>query len=142
MSRSPPGSVLLRDRSSVSAPRGVDPSEEGAPDARPTDQPRRHRHPRPGPRPAWARRTTARPRPPASAVGAGDGRGPGPMTAAKKGRRGGKGGGKDLVVHGADLSHHNADPALIKARDAGLKFVYHKATEGTTVRDPKYPARR
>jgi GH25 family lysozyme M1 (1,4-beta-N-acetylmuramidase) len=50
--------------------------------------------------------------------------------------------GKGLVVHGADLSHHNQDPALIKARDAGLLFVYHKATEGTTVRDPKYPGRR
>jgi GH25 family lysozyme M1 (1,4-beta-N-acetylmuramidase) len=48
----------------------------------------------------------------------------------------------ELVVHGADLSHHNADPALIKARDAGLMFVYHKATEGTTVQDRKYPARR
>ena len=46
------------------------------------------------------------------------------------------------VVHGADLSHHNQDPALVKARDAGLGFVYHKATEGSTVRDPEYPARR
>ncbi len=47
-----------------------------------------------------------------------------------------------LVVHGADLSHHNADPALIRAREAGLMFVYHKATEGSTFRDPMYPARR
>lgn len=47
-----------------------------------------------------------------------------------------------MKVHGADLSHHNADPALVRARNAGLRFVYHKATEGSTVRDPLYTARR
>lgn len=47
-----------------------------------------------------------------------------------------------LKVHGADLSHHNADPDLKKAKKAGLQWLYHKTTEGATVIDKKYVERR
>lgn len=47
-----------------------------------------------------------------------------------------------LVVHGADLSHHNANPNLRLAKSNGLKFLYHKATEGLTVKDHMYLPRR
>lgn len=45
-------------------------------------------------------------------------------------------------VHGADCSHHNANLDLGQAKGAGLGFFYHKATEGTTVKDDQYGARR
>ena len=69
------------------------------------------------------------------------GDGGGPARRKRPGHKSGHAGGA-MVVHGADLSHHNEDPALVRAREAGLMFVYHKATEGSTVRDPQYPARR
>ena len=47
-----------------------------------------------------------------------------------------------LKVHGADLSHHNTNPNLRKAKAAGLQWVIHKATEGSTYTDPTYAARR
>ena len=46
-------------------------------------------------------------------------------------------------LDGIDLSHWQAgtyDFAAAKA--AGVKFVYHKATEGTTFTDPSYASRR
>lgn len=49
---------------------------------------------------------------------------------------------KPLQVDGVDLSHHNPDPDLIKAKAAGLKFLYHKSSEGNTLTDKKYTARR
>jgi GH25 family lysozyme M1 (1,4-beta-N-acetylmuramidase) len=47
-----------------------------------------------------------------------------------------------LRVDGVDLSHYNPDPDLVKFKAAGGKFVYLKATEGTTVKDPTYASRR
>lgn len=47
-----------------------------------------------------------------------------------------------LRVDGADLSHHNPTPDLTLAKLAGLKFLYHKVTEGTSFVDPTYAARR
>ena len=46
------------------------------------------------------------------------------------------------TVHGTDVSHHQGKLDFVKAKSAGLDFVYHKATEGTTVVDPEYAARR
>lgn len=45
-------------------------------------------------------------------------------------------------VHGADISHHNTGVDLRKAKAAGLGFLYHKATEGSTVKDDQYIHRR
>ena len=48
-----------------------------------------------------------------------------------------------LRVDGVDISHHQAEPLDMPAgKAAGVRFVYHKATEGVTFRDPSYPARR
>lgn len=48
---------------------------------------------------------------------------------------------KQTVV-GADLSHHNPNPDFRKAKSAGLEWVIHKATEGSTWTDSTYAARR
>lgn len=49
-----------------------------------------------------------------------------------------------LRIDGVDLSHHN--PVTLEglklAKAAGVKFVYHKATEGTTYTDPTFRERR
>lgn len=48
-----------------------------------------------------------------------------------------------MPVHGVDISHHqggNLDMSGAKKR--GLRWLYHKATEGTSVRDNNYPSRR
>lgn len=48
-----------------------------------------------------------------------------------------------LRVDGVDISHHQSatfDYAAAKA--AGVQFVYHKATEGTSFTDPNYARRR
>ncbi|HEY6119299.1 MAG TPA: glycoside hydrolase family 25 protein [Pyrinomonadaceae bacterium] len=37
-----------------------------------------------------------------------------------------------------DISHHNGNPDLAKAADAGIVGVIHKATEGQTMVDDKY----
>jgi GH25 family lysozyme M1 (1,4-beta-N-acetylmuramidase) len=42
------------------------------------------------------------------------------------------------VLKGIDISHHNGTPDFAKAKDAGVAFVYLKATEGVTFRDPLY----
>lgn len=50
-----------------------------------------------------------------------------------------------LRIDGADISHHQPTYTLqdLKAaKAAGLRFLYHKATEGETVRDDEYAARR
>lgn len=47
-----------------------------------------------------------------------------------------------LKVHGVDLSHHNADPDFAEAKAAGLKWVIHKAVEGSTLTDSQYASRR
>lgn len=48
-----------------------------------------------------------------------------------------------LRIDGVDISHHQGGPLDFKrARAAGVKFVYHKATEGTTFRDSHYERRR
>lgn len=46
----------------------------------------------------------------------------------------------DLVV--VDLSHHNATPDFVTAKNAGLIGVIHKATEGTSYKDSKYESRK
>ena len=45
-------------------------------------------------------------------------------------------------VHGADGSHHNAEPDFKKAKKAGLLWFYNKVLEGTTVIDKTYGPRR
>lgn len=45
-------------------------------------------------------------------------------------------------VHGADVSHHQGGLDLPQAKTAGLKFLYHKVTEGDTFVDPEYKQRR
>lgn len=46
-------------------------------------------------------------------------------------------------VHGADISHHQAGKIdLVAAKRTGLQWLYHKATEGNTVTDDHYKARR
>lgn len=47
-----------------------------------------------------------------------------------------------LKVHGADLSHHNPNPDLKKAKANGLEWLIHKAAEGSTYTDSTYAARR
>src|SRR6478609_668018 len=49
---------------------------------------------------------------------------------------------KPLRVDGADISHHQARVDLRAAKNAGLKFLYHKATEGNGYTDEDYNARR
>lgn len=47
-------------------------------------------------------------------------------------------------IDGVDLSHHNTvtSDGLAKAKAAGVRFVYHKATEGAGYVDPTYAVRR
>lgn len=45
-------------------------------------------------------------------------------------------------VRGADVSHHQGTLDLVKAEKAGLEWLCHKATEGTTVTDSEYKGRR
>lgn len=48
-----------------------------------------------------------------------------------------------LRVDGADISHYqNGKLDLAAAKKAGLKFLYHKATEGTGYVDPNFGKRR
>lgn len=49
---------------------------------------------------------------------------------------------KPMRVDGADISHHQKSVNLPVAKKAGLKFLYHKATEGATVKDALYSTRR
>lgn len=42
------------------------------------------------------------------------------------------------MIRGIDVSHHNPNPDFAKAKEAGIAFVYVKATEGKTYRDPQY----
>ena len=45
-------------------------------------------------------------------------------------------------VHGSDVSHWQGALDLVKAKRAGLQFLYHKATEHETYVDPEYAGRR
>jgi GH25 family lysozyme M1 (1,4-beta-N-acetylmuramidase) len=46
-------------------------------------------------------------------------------------------------VDGIDISHHQGGKLdLAAAKKRGLKWLYHKATEGDGFRDPSYPTRR
>lgn len=49
-----------------------------------------------------------------------------------------------LRVDGVDLSHHNVIPdnAFTEGKKAGVRFVYHKATEGVGYADAMYETRR
>lgn len=48
-----------------------------------------------------------------------------------------------LDVDGVDISHHQSGQLdLAGAKQRGLKWLYHKATEGDTLRDSNYPRRR
>jgi len=49
-----------------------------------------------------------------------------------------------IRIDGVDLSHWQAGIKIdwAKAKAAGVKFVVHKATEGTTYVDPSYASRR
>ena len=51
---------------------------------------------------------------------------------------------KPRRIDGVDLSHHNpvTEAALRAAKGAGVRFVYHKATEGAGFVDGTYDARR
>lgn len=49
---------------------------------------------------------------------------------------------KAMRVDGSDISHHQSSVNLKVAERAGLKFLYHKATEGTSMRDSQYGRRR
>lgn len=40
--------------------------------------------------------------------------------------------------HGIDVSHHNGYIHWGKVKHAGIKFVYIKATEGNSFRDPRF----
>ncbi len=46
------------------------------------------------------------------------------------------------TVHGADVSHHQGTLDLPAAKKAGLQFLWHKATEGNTLKDAEYAGRR
>lgn len=48
-----------------------------------------------------------------------------------------------VSVSGVDISHwQNGTIDYAKAKKAGVKWLYHKATEGTTYKDPNYAKRR
>lgn len=48
-----------------------------------------------------------------------------------------------MRVDGVDISHYQrAAIGYAAAKKAGVKWMYHKATEGGTYKDPKYAARR
>lgn len=50
---------------------------------------------------------------------------------------------KPLPVHGVDISHHQAGALdLVGAKRRGLRWLYHKATEGTSLKDANYGRRR
>ena len=51
---------------------------------------------------------------------------------------------KALPVHGVDISHHqaNIDIDWAALQRAGVLWMYHKATEGATLRDSAYAKRR
>lgn len=49
---------------------------------------------------------------------------------------------RPMPVHGADVSHFQGTLDLAAAKRAGLKFLYSKATEGTSYVDPSYATRR
>ena len=45
---------------------------------------------------------------------------------------------KPRTVQGLDISHYQNKPNLSEAHTAGLSFVFIKATEGSTYKDPKF----
>lgn len=48
-----------------------------------------------------------------------------------------------LPIHGVDISHYQGGTIdWKKAKDAGVRFVFHKATQGATYQDPNYGKRR
>lgn len=49
-----------------------------------------------------------------------------------------------LRVHGVDISHHQAgiDIGWARLKQAGVQWMYHKATEGASLRDSAYRTRR
>lgn len=49
-----------------------------------------------------------------------------------------------LPVHGVDISHHQKNIVIDwdKLKKAGVKWMYHKASEGATLRDSNYQRRR
>lgn len=49
-----------------------------------------------------------------------------------------------LQVHGVDISHHQGGIRIAWAtlKKAGVKWMYHKATEGSSVKDSAYARRR
>ena len=48
-----------------------------------------------------------------------------------------------LPVHGVDISHHQSGTLdLAGAKRRGLRWLYHKATEGTSLKDARYAQRR
>lgn len=48
-----------------------------------------------------------------------------------------------LPIHGVDCSHHQRmDLDFVRAKKAGVRWVYAKATEGTTFKDRTYAERR
>lgn len=50
---------------------------------------------------------------------------------------------KPLPVHGVDISHHQQQKLdMFGAKQRGLRWLYHKATEGTAVKDARYHDRR
>lgn len=50
---------------------------------------------------------------------------------------------KPLPVHGVDISHHQSGSLdLVGAKRRGLRWLYHKATEGDSLKDANYPRRR
>lgn len=49
---------------------------------------------------------------------------------------------KPLRVDGADVSHHQRELDLPRAQREGLRFLYHKATEGDSFTDEEYDSRR
>lgn len=42
------------------------------------------------------------------------------------------------MIRGIDVSHHNPNPDFNQAKAAGVEFVYIKASEGATFRDPQF----
>jgi GH25 family lysozyme M1 (1,4-beta-N-acetylmuramidase) len=40
------------------------------------------------------------------------------------------------MIKGIDVSHHNGPVDFTKVKSTGIQFVYIKATEGKTYRDP------
>ncbi len=63
-------------------------------------------------------------------------RGTGPSATALPGV--GKGWPDDGSLHGIDVSHHQGDIDWVAVREAGIQFVFAKATEGNTFIDPLF----